>query len=146
MADDRVVLMSSQGYKSLVNPIDGKGLHWVSDVEAELPVKMRASGSGSEQPTTIPELFHRQVKASGPKNALFVERNDKPMAWTWDQYWLESMKFAKACHKLQVKERSAVAIMGFNSPEWAFAFMGGVLNNMVGTGIYITNAPEACFY
>jgi len=146
MADDRVVLMSSQGYKSLVNPIDGKGLHWVSDVNAEIPIKMRTSGSGSEQPTTIPELFYRQVKASGPKASLFVERNGKPVSWTWDQYWLESMKFAKACHKLQVKERSAVAIMGFNSPEWTFAFMGGVMNNMVGTGIYITNAEEACFY
>lgn len=24
--------------------------------------------------------------------------------------------------------------------------MGAVLNNLVGTGIYITNAPEACYY
>lgn len=36
--------------------------------------------------------------------------------------------------------------MGFNSPEWAIAFVGGVLNNMVGTGIYSTNAAEACLY
>jgi len=50
------------------------------------------------------------------------------------------MKFAKACHKMQVKDKSAVAIMGFNSPEWAIAFFGGVMNNMIGTGIYITNA------
>lgn len=56
------------------------------------------------------------------------------------------MKFAKSCHKLQVKDRSAVAIMGFNSPEWCIAYIGGVMNNMVGTGIYITNAAEACFY
>lgn len=56
------------------------------------------------------------------------------------------MSFAKSLHHLQVKERSAVAIMGFNSPEWAFAFVGGVLNNCVGTGIYSTNGPEACNY
>jgi len=36
--------------------------------------------------------------------------------------------------------------MGFNSPEWVISFIGGCLNNMIGTGIYITNAPEAVFY
>ena len=36
--------------------------------------------------------------------------------------------------------------MGFNSPEWIFAFVGGILNNCVGTGIYSTNAADACFY
>jgi long-chain-fatty-acid--CoA ligase ACSBG len=36
--------------------------------------------------------------------------------------------------------------MGFNSPEWAISFFGGIMNNMVGTGIYSTNAPEACMY
>lgn len=138
--------MSSQGYKSLVNPVNGKGLHWVTDVNSEIPIKVRSSGPGSEKPVTIPQLFFNQVKQSGPRNAIFVERNGKPVTWTWNQYYTESMSFAKACHKLQVKERSAVAIMGFNSPEWVFAFMGGVLNNLVGTGIYSTNASEACNY
>jgi long-chain-fatty-acid--CoA ligase ACSBG len=49
-------------------------------------------------------------------------------------------------HKLQISERSAVAIMGFNSPEWVFSFMGGLLYNSVATGIYSTNAPDACHY
>lgn len=56
------------------------------------------------------------------------------------------MKFAKALTKLGVSERSSVAIMGFNSPEWAIAFLGGILHNCVSTGIYSTNAPEACLY
>jgi len=50
MADDRVIVMSSQGYKALVNPVNGKGLHWVTDVTAEIPIKLRASGCGSEKP------------------------------------------------------------------------------------------------
>lgn len=58
----------------------------------------------------------------------------------------ESLNFAKALHKLQITERSAIAIMGFNSPEWVFSFMGGLLYNCVATGIYATNAPEACHY
>jgi long-subunit acyl-CoA synthetase (AMP-forming) len=36
--------------------------------------------------------------------------------------------------------------MGFNSPEWAIAFIGGILYNCVNTGIYSTNAAEACLY
>ena len=77
MADDRIVVMSSQGYKSLVNPVDGKGLHWVTDVNAEIPVKVRSSGAGSEKPITISTMFLNQVKVSGPRNALFVERAGK---------------------------------------------------------------------
>jgi long-chain-fatty-acid--CoA ligase ACSBG len=100
MADDRIVVMSSQGYKSLVNPVDGKGLHWVTDVNAEIPIKVRASGPGSEKPITISQMFLNQVKASGPRNSLFVERAGKILTWTWDQYQADSMKFAKACHKL----------------------------------------------
>lgn len=56
------------------------------------------------------------------------------------------MTFAKCLAKLQVQERSAVAIMGFNSPEWVFGFVGAIMYNCVGTGIYSTNAEEACFY
>jgi len=45
-----------------------------------------------------------------------------------------------------VTPRSSVAIMGFNSPEWIFTFVGTILYNCVSTGIYSTNAPDACHY
>ena len=53
MVDDRVVTMSASGYKALINSTNGKGLHWVTDVESELPVKVKASGVGSERPMTV---------------------------------------------------------------------------------------------
>lgn len=56
------------------------------------------------------------------------------------------MAFAKTLTKLGVNERKAVNIMGFNSPEWAISFFGAVLHNNVGTGVYITNGPQACLY
>lgn len=55
---------------------------------------------------------------------MFVERGGKVLVWTWDQYQAEALSFAKSLAKLNVKERSAVAIMGFNSPEWAIGFSG----------------------
>jgi long-chain-fatty-acid--CoA ligase ACSBG len=36
--------------------------------------------------------------------------------------------------------------MGFNSPEWVIGFIGSQLYNCVATGIYSTNAPDACLY
>jgi long-chain-fatty-acid--CoA ligase ACSBG len=56
------------------------------------------------------------------------------------------MAFAKSCAYLKVQEKTSVGIMGFNTPEWAIAFTGGIMNNSVVTGIYSTNAPEACLY
>lgn len=36
--------------------------------------------------------------------------------------------------------------MGFNAPEWAVAFFGGIFFNAVCTGVYNTNAADACLY
>jgi hypothetical protein len=77
MADDRLIMMSVPGYKNLVNTENGKGLHWATDVHAELPIKMRASGPGSERPVTIPKLFFDCVKQNGTRNSVFVEREGK---------------------------------------------------------------------
>ena len=86
MVDDRIVMMSTQGYKTLVNPENGKGLHWATDVHAELPIKCRQEGFGSERPMTIPQLFKACVKQHGQRNAMYVERQGKVVSWTWDQY------------------------------------------------------------
>ncbi len=45
-----------------------------------------------------------------------------------------------------VKERSSVNIIGFNSPEWFIAFYGAMCTNLVGAGVYTTNAADACLY
>lgn len=100
MADDRIVTMSASGYKSLINSTNGKGLHWTTDVHSELPVKVHTSGPGSERPITVPQFFINQVKNSGERNALHVERGGKALTWTWNQYYRESLNFAKAMHKL----------------------------------------------
>lgn len=87
-----------------------------------------------------------QVKESGSKNAMFVEREGKVVTWTWAQYHSDALKFAKSMSKLEVTQRSSVAIMGFNSPEWVIAYVGAIMNNCVATGVYATNGPEACHY
>ena len=146
MVDDRVVMVSTDGYKNLISSDNGKGLQWTCDVNDELPIKMRASGVGSERPFTTCQLFLNAVASGGSRNCMFVERDGKKIAMTWNEYNQDVMHFAKALNHLGVTEKSAVAIMGFNSPEWVIACNGAVLNNNVFTGIYITNAPDACLY
>ena len=36
--------------------------------------------------------------------------------------------------------------MGFNSPEWCFAFLGTIYNNNIASGIYATSGRDACLY
>lgn len=50
---------------------------------------------------------------------------------------------AKAFIALGLAPRRAVAVMGFNSPEWFFADLGAILAGGISTGIYPTNSPEA---
>ena len=84
MSDDRVVMISAGGYQELVKPEAGKGLHWTCNIEDELPVKMRQSGCGSETPITLCQYFTNAVQAGGDRAALWVERNDVKISWTWN--------------------------------------------------------------
>ena len=146
MVDDRVVMVSAEGYKGLIGTENNKGLHWTCEVQDELPIKMKSSGPGSERPYTMCQMFVNAVKAGGDRPSMYYEREDKRHSLTWTDYERSVMKFAKALNHLGVTEKSAVAIMGFNSPEWAFSCLGAMMNNCVFTGIYITNAADACLY
>ena len=146
MTDDRVVMMSAARCQTLTNSTDGKDVHWCTDVHDELPVKMRQSGPGSEVPFTLCDMFMAAVRAGQDRPAMWIERNNQKLCWSWNSYYEDAMRFAKACHHLNVAERSSCCIMGFNAPEWAIAYIGSILNNNVNTGIYITNTAEACLY
>ena len=76
MTDDRVVMMSANGYQNLVNPEGGKGLHWSCNISDELPIKMRRSGPGSEVPFTLCQMFTSAVKSGGDRPAMWVERKE----------------------------------------------------------------------
>jgi long-chain-fatty-acid--CoA ligase ACSBG len=56
------------------------------------------------------------------------------------------MAFSKTLKAINVTERSAVNIMGFNSPEWVISYIGAIMYNCISTGIYITNEPDAVLY
>ena len=68
------------------------------------------------------------------------------LSWTYFEAARDCFSFAKSMHHLGVEERKSVNIMGFNAPEWTTAYLGAMFNNCVATGVYNTNAAEACLY
>lgn len=72
MSDERIVTLSTTGFKQFLASDNGKGLHWVCDVNAEIPIKMTREGEGAEKPTTLPLMFLNAVKTEGERNSLLV--------------------------------------------------------------------------
>ena len=142
-----IIQMSKEGYEKLLNVEDGKNLHWTTDLNTELPIKMSSTGIGSTiKPETIPQVFRKTAYERQDGPALRVMRNDKEYIWSWNEWWSECRAFAKSLEKVGCDERKAVNIMGFNAPEWAIAYFGAIFHNNVVSGVYITNGAQACQY
>jgi long-chain-fatty-acid--CoA ligase ACSBG len=43
-------------------------------------------------------------------------------------------------------EHTAINIIGFNAPEWFFAFYGSLLARCIPIGVYTTNNLQTCEY
>jgi long-chain-fatty-acid--CoA ligase ACSBG len=95
---------------------------------------------------TIMDIFERRVKESPKEEALFIERNGQWTSWTWNHYHKEVVAFSKALINIGIEPYKTVNILGFNSPEWFTAFMGGIYACVIPTGIYNTNNSETCLY
>ena len=83
MVDDRNVMMSAVRAQSLTGNSDGKDLHWSTNVQDELPIKMRQSGPGSEAPFTLCDMFMNAVRAGQDRPAMWIERNGQKLCWSW---------------------------------------------------------------
>ncbi len=65
------------------------------------------------------------------------------MKWSFREYLRDVEAVARGLLALGVSPGAAVAVMGFNSPEWFLADLGAVFAGCVSVGIYPTNGPEA---
>ncbi|CAD8081672.1 unnamed protein product [Paramecium primaurelia] len=144
------VYISEEGMKHILQTFDPKDPHknilWTTNYKMELPLRIRKSGSGSEIPITLPEQFKIDCTQFAKQPALSVKRNNKWITKTYQEYYNESLQFAKALIAYGISEMSAINIIGFNAPEWFISFMGSVHSHNLPVGIYTTNNPEACFY
>jgi len=77
MEEERIVMMSTNGYQKLVDSKDGKNLWWTTEIDAELPVKIKQFGPGSEPPVTLSDLFRATATKQGERPAFYIERGGK---------------------------------------------------------------------
>lgn len=89
-------------------------------------------------------LFRRAVAAGGDKTALRFQRDGAWVDISWNQYGADADNASRALMALGVKQFGAVAILGFNAPQWFSAMMGAVGCGAKAAGIYTTNGPAAC--
>ena len=64
----------------------------------------------------------------------------------YQEYFEESIKFAKSLIFYGYKNFDAVNIIGFNAPEWCIAYFGSIFVQCIPVGIYTTNSVTVCKY
>lgn len=119
---------------------------WTTDIKRELPVFLSEKGLGSLPTLTIIDMFEEVYKESPKECALFFEKYGQWNGWTWNHYHKEVVAFALALISIGIEPYKTVNILGFNSPEWFSAFIGGIYACVIPTGIYPTNNSETCVY
>ena len=144
---NETVYLPTEVYQKQIKSTDGRGIYWTDDINQELPITMAGSGIGRNLlPETICRGFLRAASLLENKKALFVQRNNKELTWTWSEFKDSVFAFAKGLYKHGLRERCVVNIMGFNSPEWLITLHGTLFLNGIQSGVYITNSADACHY
>ncbi|KAM3609225.1 uncharacterized protein V6R79_011334 [Siganus canaliculatus] len=120
--------------------------HCLWTVDSKGSVKVRTEEGCQEQPITIHQMFKSSVKKFGNMFALASKKNNEWEKITYLEYYRFCRRAARSFIKLGLERFHAVAILGFNSPEWFFSAIGAIMAGGIMTGIYATNSPEACHY
>ena len=101
----------------VVGEVVSNGTFTTTDPQCDVDIRM-GDGAAARAPVTVGDALRRTSAAVPNKVALRVKREGMWKEWTWSQYEQEAVRVAQSLIALGVKEREAVAIIGFNSPEW----------------------------
>ena len=88
-------------YKKLagIEP-SGKNLHWTTDINTELPIKMKLQKINGREPfipRTIPQVFLENAQNYTDWPSMHAElQKGKWEFWTWGECWDMSFRFAKS--------------------------------------------------
>uniref|UniRef100_A0A8C4IBH4 long-chain-fatty-acid--CoA ligase n=1 Tax=Dicentrarchus labrax TaxID=13489 RepID=A0A8C4IBH4_DICLA len=119
---------------------------WSTSRDKAVRLRMEGSGSASNTPITIHQMFLETVESYGDHSALVYKKEGQWVTMTWRQYYEQCRAAAKSFLRLGLERYHGVGILGFNSPEWFISDVGCIFAGGLATGIYTTNSPEACQY
>jgi long-chain acyl-CoA synthetase len=92
-------------------------------------------------PLTFPELLELQRRRHGPKTLFQVKVRREWRCYSHAETFAQAHTIAAALNDLGLKPGERVAIILENSPEWAFAYYGAVLNGAIAVPIYYDLKP-----
>ncbi|XP_061409657.1 long-chain-fatty-acid--CoA ligase ACSBG2 isoform X2 [Lethenteron reissneri] len=119
---------------------------WTTERDGAVKLRTDASGTLSDTPETINQLFERTVKLYGDRKALASKEGNTWKILTYKEYYAQCRQAAKSFLKLGLQRYHGVGILGFNSPEWFISDIGAIMAGGFAVGIYTTNTAEACQY
>ena len=95
---------------------------------------------------TILHRLHRNGKEHPNAPAYHEKQNGQWEVSSWSKYLAEVRQATRALITLGLQPGGAVAILGFNRPEWAIFDLAAMLAGGVAAGIYTTNSPSEVKY
>jgi long-chain acyl-CoA synthetase len=95
---------------------------------------------------TIPYKILHNGERWSDRPAYHVREDDAWRTSTWGEYASGVRAAARGLLALGVEPGDAVAILGFNRPEWVRMDVAAMAIGAVPAGIYSTNSPPACQY
>uniref|UniRef100_T1IGS3 long-chain-fatty-acid--CoA ligase n=1 Tax=Strigamia maritima TaxID=126957 RepID=T1IGS3_STRMM len=111
------------------------------------PVKLNLQiGDSKFPPQSVVTYLENGVKKYPNNCAMLTIRNNTKIQWSYTEYLTDVRTAAKGFIKLGLKRFAAVAIVGFNAPEWFISHFGAIFAGGLPTGIYSTNSADACFH
>ena len=88
-------------------------------------IQMSEDGPGNIKSKSLVTFVKEKCQKGGDNMTAFkVKRDDKWISWSYNDYYRDIECVARAFIKLGLDERHSVCILGFNSPEWLFSYLG----------------------
>lgn len=93
----------------------------VTRPDERVDIRMRSTGNGARPPKTFIDVFRKTVSENRHRDALKCKEKidgkvtDKWKTWSWQDYWDDSISFAKSLIKLDINMHKIINIIGFNS-------------------------------
>ncbi|MFQ5524623.1 MAG: AMP-dependent synthetase/ligase [Thermoanaerobaculia bacterium] len=96
--------------------------------------------------TTVPRLFEEIARSRGDQPALCAKRGGSWESTSWAKFHAQVGRAARGFIKLGHRPGQAIAIIGFNRPEWVISDLAAIAAGGMPAGIYTTSSPEQCHY
>ncbi|MCH7665704.1 MAG: AMP-binding protein [Acidobacteria bacterium] len=96
--------------------------------------------------TTVPSLFSEIARRRGDAPALCAKRDGEWRQTSWREFEELVRRAARGFMELGHRPGQAIAILGFNRPEWVISDIAAITAGGTPAGIYTTSTAEQCHY